>query len=141
MVDIMICNLCYEDMDSHQHLLFDCRYAKQLWSKVCLKIGLYWGEMEWNDTVNFFAAMENENTINSIIRRLSLAASVYLVWIERNCRLFKEEKKSVEELFEVFSDTIRFRLASLKAKPISAVLKAQDDWNVQMVIKASDTNQ
>lgn len=49
---MMICNLCYEDMDSHQHLLFDYKYAKQLWSKVCLKIGLYWGEMEWNDTVN-----------------------------------------------------------------------------------------
>lgn len=47
----------------------------------------------------------------------------------------------MEELFEVFSDTIRFRLASLKAKAINAVLKAQDDWNMQMVIKASDTNQ
>ena len=67
---------------------------------------------------------QSGNTINSIIRRLCLAASVYLIWRERNCRLFKEEKRSVKELFEVFRDTIRFRLASLKAKPISAVLRA-----------------
>ncbi|PWA65447.1 reverse transcriptase zinc-binding domain-containing protein [Artemisia annua] len=109
-------------------------YAKQFWFKVCLKMGVHWNEMEWDNTVNLFAAMENGNTITSIIRRLCLVASVYLIWRERNCRLFKEETRSVEELFEVFSDTIRFRLASLKAKPTSAVIRAQDDWNVQMVI-------
>ncbi|PWA51947.1 reverse transcriptase zinc-binding domain-containing protein [Artemisia annua] len=138
--DMMICSLCYEDMDSHQHLFFDCKYAKQFWFKVCLKMGVHWNEMEWDNIVNLFAAMKNGNTITSIIRRLCLAASVYLIWRERNCRVFKEETRSVEELFEVFSDTIRFRLASLKAKPTSAVIRAQDDWNVQMVTKTNITN-
>lgn len=138
--DMMVCTLCYEAMDSHQHLFFDCKYAKQFWLKVCLKMGLSWEEMEWNDTINFFAEMDNGNTIKSIVRRLCLAASVYMIWKERNYRLFKEEKRSVDELFEVFKETVRLRLASLKAKPTSSVFKVQDDWNVQMVTKSNVIN-
>ena len=91
--------------------------------------------MEWNETVDTTANMDSGSTIKSIIRRLSLAASVYLIWRERNGRLFKNEKRSVDELFEVFVDTIRLRLAGLKAKSTVAVLSAQAEWNVQMVDK------
>ncbi|PWA48460.1 reverse transcriptase domain, Reverse transcriptase zinc-binding domain protein [Artemisia annua] len=122
-------------MDSHQHLFFKCKYTKLFWSKVCLKIGLNWVEMEWNDTVDSLANMDNESTIKNIIRRLSLAASVYLICRERNCRLFKNENRSVDELYEMFVDTIRLRLAGLKAKPTVAVLNAQVEWNVRMVAR------
>ncbi|PWA37062.1 reverse transcriptase domain, Reverse transcriptase zinc-binding domain protein [Artemisia annua] len=134
----MVCALCNEDSDSHQHLFFACNYAKQFWNRVCLKIG-YIGE-NGNETVRRYTGMEQGNTITSIIRRLSIAASVYLIWRERNCRLFKEERRSVEELFELFCDTIKLRLASLKAKPSMAVIKAQEEWKVQMLVGVCDPN-
>lgn len=93
--DMMVCALCNEDSDSHQHLFFACNYAKQFWNRVCLKTGLHWDEWDWNDTIRRQAGMEHGNNITSIIRRISIAASVYLIWRERNCRLFKEEKRSV----------------------------------------------
>ena len=36
---MMVCSLCLEDMDSHKHLFFKCKYARMFWAKVCLKIG------------------------------------------------------------------------------------------------------
>nr|GEU91504.1 ribonuclease H-like domain-containing protein [Tanacetum cinerariifolium] len=57
--------------------------------------------------------------------RLSLAASVYLIWQERNRRIFKEEKRSTKELFSIFKDTIKLRLMSLKVKDSCAVRGVQ----------------
>ena len=44
--DMMVCSLCSEDMDSHHHLFFTCKFSKEFWKKVCLKIDLKWGEWE-----------------------------------------------------------------------------------------------
>ncbi|GJS57687.1 RNA-directed DNA polymerase, eukaryota, reverse transcriptase zinc-binding domain protein [Tanacetum coccineum] len=62
--------------------------------------------------------------------RLSLAASVYLIWQERNRRIFKDEKRNVDELFSIFKDTIRLRLMSLKVKDSCAVRTVQKERDV-----------
>ncbi|GJZ77259.1 hypothetical protein Tco_0641931, partial [Tanacetum coccineum] len=48
-----------------------------------------------------------------------------------NC-LFRGEKRSIDELYEVFVESIRLRLSSLKAKLTKAVTKAQLNWNIKM---------
>ncbi|PWA73271.1 RNA-directed DNA polymerase, eukaryota, Reverse transcriptase zinc-binding domain protein [Artemisia annua] len=93
---------------------------------------------EWGETVSRYAAMDSGNNIKSIIRRLSFAPSVYLIWKERNCRLFRDEKRSVEDLFELFCDIIKLRLAGMKVKPTPALLRAQKEWNVKMVMGKND---
>ncbi|PWA74759.1 RNA-directed DNA polymerase, eukaryota, Reverse transcriptase zinc-binding domain protein [Artemisia annua] len=75
--DLMVCPLCYSDMDSHSHLFFKCSYEKML-----LKMGSKCNNLEWNGLINDFASQSNGNSIGSIIRRLCLAISVYLIWQE-----------------------------------------------------------
>ncbi|GJY12210.1 RNA-directed DNA polymerase, eukaryota, reverse transcriptase zinc-binding domain protein [Tanacetum coccineum] len=36
--DMMACPLCNQDIDSHQHLFFQCQYANQFWAKAKSKI-------------------------------------------------------------------------------------------------------
>ncbi|GJV62916.1 hypothetical protein Tco_1473744 [Tanacetum coccineum] len=90
------------------------------------KIGVIYLELEWNDLVHMITGLYIGNSIESIIRRLGLAASVYLVWQERNYRIFRGEKKNPNKLAELFYETIRLRLMSLKVKKSIAVLKAQE---------------
>ncbi|GJW95770.1 RNA-directed DNA polymerase, eukaryota, reverse transcriptase zinc-binding domain protein [Tanacetum coccineum] len=89
-------------------------------------------DMEWNEIVDSFSQMYIGNYIGSIIRRIGLATSVYLIWKERNCRIFKEEMKSVKELTEELFEIMRLRLSSLKAKKSQAVLRAQLRWNTKL---------
>ena len=63
-----------------------------------------------------------------------MAACVYQIWQERNLRLFKEESKNVEILFEELCVVMRLRLSSLKVKNFEAVLRAQKNWNISMDI-------
>ncbi|PWA77472.1 reverse transcriptase domain, Reverse transcriptase zinc-binding domain protein [Artemisia annua] len=91
-------------------------------------------ESDWKNIVSNMTLMYNGSSIDSIIRRLGLAASVYLIWQERNLRLFKEESRSVEILFEELCEIIRLRMSSLKVKNSEAVLRAQKSWNISLDI-------
>ncbi|PWA58483.1 RNA-directed DNA polymerase, eukaryota, Reverse transcriptase zinc-binding domain protein [Artemisia annua] len=134
--DLMICPLCYNDMDSHSHLFFKCKYAGQFWGKVLVNIEINCGNMEWNEIVNEFARKFNGNSIGSVIRRLSLAASVYLIWQERNNKLFRGKQRGWEELYKMFHETIRMRLMNLKVKPIC---KVQQAWDAKMKVVTNGT--
>ncbi|GJR26469.1 putative nucleotidyltransferase, ribonuclease H [Tanacetum coccineum] len=74
----------------------------------------------------------NGNSINSIVRRLCLAASVYFIWQERNSRIFKDEKRKVEVLFKALCDTIKLRLYSLKVRASKAVINIEKIWDIRM---------
>ncbi|GJZ63709.1 RNA-directed DNA polymerase, eukaryota, reverse transcriptase zinc-binding domain protein [Tanacetum coccineum] len=106
----------YEDLRSNGDELKWCKtgMAKQ-------KLGVMYLELEWNDLVDMIDGMYIGNSIESVIRRLGLAANVYLIWQERNCILFKGEKRRPNELAEVFYEIIRMRLMSLKT-PIKGCL-------------------
>ena len=136
--DLMVCSLCNKDMDSHSHLFFKCEYSEQLWKKVYQRLDIDCGDMEWDDIVIDLAGRFNGNSIRSIIRRLSLAACVYLIWQERNQRIFRDEHRSWDELFEVFWETIRLRLMSFKTKKSIAVLKVQKEWSVRFNMVDND---
>ncbi|GKC95579.1 reverse transcriptase zinc-binding domain-containing protein, partial [Tanacetum coccineum] len=137
--DVMRCPLCKNDTDSHTHLLFECEFSKAIWAKVIRKIGVDWKETNWSNNVEAFAIRWNGNSINSIIIRISLAASVYMIWQERNNRIFRDEMRNPDEIYKILEDIIRIRLLSLKVKNSVAVKKAQEIWNVKMnIIDSSD---
>ncbi|GKA24381.1 hypothetical protein Tco_0710414, partial [Tanacetum coccineum] len=92
----------------------------------------------WTDIVKDFSTMYCGNSINSIIRRLCLAAYVYLIWPERNCRIFRNERRNVEGIFDSFTEIIRMRLLTLKAKKSQDVIKAQKKWNVSLICPNED---
>nr|GEY38464.1 reverse transcriptase zinc-binding domain-containing protein [Tanacetum cinerariifolium] len=108
--------------------------SEEFWRIAMTKMGVKYAQMDWNDIVNHIASMYCGNSIDSVIRRLGLAACVYvyLIWQERNFRIFRDEKRSSKELVEVFSELIRMRLLSLKVKKSNVVLRVQKKWNVSL---------
>ena len=86
----------------------------------------------WGDVIGSFAGCYNGNSISSVVRRLCLAACVYLVWQERNNRLFRDENRSVDDLFKRFCDIVKMRLASLKMRKSNAVSETERVWDVKL---------
>ncbi|GJV28523.1 hypothetical protein Tco_1384971 [Tanacetum coccineum] len=84
----------------------DSIYAAEFWDKVKLKAGIQIANMEWND----------------IVKKVSCI----------NWRIFRDDKRSTDELFGIFEETIRMRLMSLKAKHSANVLKVQQRWNINI---------
>lgn len=133
--DMMVSVLCHEETDSHEHLFFKCKFSNGLWKKVLEKMqGLKWVNLEWQDLIVKLVSVYNGNSINSVVRRLCLATCVYMVWQERNSRLFRDERRSEEVLFHSICDIVRNRLRGLKVKKSKAIRKVEEIWDVQFEV-------
>ncbi|GJY36038.1 RNA-directed DNA polymerase, eukaryota, reverse transcriptase zinc-binding domain protein [Tanacetum coccineum] len=129
--DMMVCLLCYDEMDSHKHLFFKCEFANKFWRMVKRKIKFHCADMEWQDLITKLSGMQNGNSVGSIVRRLCLATCVYLVWQERNNKIFRDEARSIDNLFTIFNNIIQWRLSSLKVKKSQAVLSTAEIWDIK----------
>ncbi|KAJ9536430.1 hypothetical protein OSB04_un000388 [Centaurea solstitialis] len=84
------CSLCGSCLDSHQHLFFECTYAALVWAKVRETIGWIDGPQSWNGIMDM---LSGHTPPRKFIHKIGLAASVYMIWKERNKRLFTSERK------------------------------------------------
>ncbi|PWA66857.1 reverse transcriptase zinc-binding domain-containing protein [Artemisia annua] len=107
-------------------------YSNGLWSRVLEKIqGQQWVNIEWQELIEQLANLYNGNAINSVVRRLCLATCVYMIWQERNFRLFRDESRNVELIFQIVCETVKNRLSGLNVKNSVAVKKVEEIWNVK----------
>ena len=56
-----------------------------------------------------------------------------MVCQERNYRIFRDEKRSMEGLFQNICATIKCRLSSLKVKKTSATKSVEKEWGVTFI--------
>ncbi|GJX86340.1 hypothetical protein Tco_0337114 [Tanacetum coccineum] len=115
--------LCNSDIDLH----CKCEFSKEFLNKVIKKIDADCGVSEWNDVVLNFVEKFNGNSIGIIIGKLCPTASVYFLWQERNYIIFGDERRSINELYNMLYEMVKLRLISLKAKITNAVRKTQLD--------------
>ncbi|KAG5565583.1 hypothetical protein RHGRI_001484 [Rhododendron griersonianum] len=83
------CSLCLNGVETHEHLFFSCPYSKEVWQVVLSKnhitrsaLGLL-GEIDW------VCSRMSGASIRCRVYKLSLAASIYWIWRERNNRVFQ----------------------------------------------------
>ncbi|GJU40154.1 RNA-directed DNA polymerase, eukaryota, reverse transcriptase zinc-binding domain protein [Tanacetum coccineum] len=77
-------------------------------------------------------SMGQNNNIGSILRRLVIAATVYYIWHERNCRIFQKKEEKEDVIRKLICDNIKLKLTSLKVKETSAMRRVAELWNVEI---------
>ncbi|GKA08214.1 hypothetical protein Tco_0687545 [Tanacetum coccineum] len=83
-----------------------------------------------DDIILHLQPMSHKRTTRSIIGRLILAASSYLIWLERNNHLFKMIKRSPEEIRDVIMVTVRLKLISFRFKKTVMVNQLLSHWKM-----------
>lgn len=90
------CHLCKKDTEDLEHLFFSCEFSEGVWNKVKVLAAIQRSMVKWYDIIQDLTNSHNGNNIWSVVKRLILAASVYCIWNERNCMIFRDESKSHE---------------------------------------------
>ncbi|XP_071741158.1 uncharacterized protein [Rutidosis leptorrhynchoides] len=119
--------------DSIQHLFFGCKYSKKVWNGV--KQFLLFKGLPFNlhEIVLKLAAYPYRNKIWDIINRLTIAATVYIIWQERNCRFFKGRRRNELELIQCIVEGIRLKLSTFKVKKSAAMAMALRNWKMDLI--------
>ncbi|GJX12117.1 hypothetical protein Tco_0201976 [Tanacetum coccineum] len=82
------------------------------------------------DIITHLQPIARQRTTSSIVGKLLLAASSYYIWIERNNRLFKNAKRSPEELRDSIMVTVRLKLMTFRFKNTANVTRMLDRWKM-----------
>ncbi|KAJ9557121.1 hypothetical protein OSB04_011735 [Centaurea solstitialis] len=85
------CSLCGVCLDSHQHLFFECPYAARVWFQITNAIGWLDAPSTWNEIMG---ALVGPSPPKKFICKIALAAAVYMIWKERNRRIFTSERRT-----------------------------------------------
>ncbi|GJU22438.1 hypothetical protein Tco_1155780, partial [Tanacetum coccineum] len=86
----------------------------------------------WEDIISTLTTQRHNKSIKSGLKRLTMTACVYYIWLERNRRIFTNDRKNNNvEAAEIFSH-LRLKLVSLTVKRTEPVVEISKKWRVEM---------
>ncbi|GKD43787.1 hypothetical protein Tco_1268432 [Tanacetum coccineum] len=84
----------------------------------------------FHDIISYLQPMAHRRTTKSIIGRILMAAASYFIWVERNNRLFKNVRRSPEELHDIIMVTVRLKLLTFRFKNTTMVNELLARWKM-----------
>ncbi|GKB13442.1 RNA-directed DNA polymerase, eukaryota, reverse transcriptase zinc-binding domain protein [Tanacetum coccineum] len=131
--DDLKCGFCKQCSDSVQHLFFQCESPRKIWIKLVklsFKIGVI-GKLQ--DVVESMVSRKGNNNIGNVVDKLILSAAVYFIWQERNFRLFKDECRNEDVLFNLIYDSVRRKLMTVRVKKTSRTDVIASKWKLKWI--------
>ncbi|KAK1427907.1 hypothetical protein QVD17_16636 [Tagetes erecta] len=136
-MNMSCCPLCMRNMDSHEHLFFECDFANQVWKTIRVFTDMVQVEGKWEDIVQFLISRGEWKSISSTVDRLVLGAAAYYIWQERNARLFENDKRTPTQISNVILKTVRMRLLSIRVKDSITTRRIMTRWDI---LKTKESN-
>ncbi|XP_071741274.1 uncharacterized protein [Rutidosis leptorrhynchoides] len=128
--EVLLCPLCSQVPDSHDHLFFACSFSASVWSMATKHVDFPIIANGWKDIYLLLSPFATRKLAKITIIKLIYGASVYIIWQERNKGLFKKGRRSAKQVYEVIYLTVRMKLMSLKWKMSASVLRLKSDWKI-----------
>ncbi|GJU63652.1 putative RNA-directed DNA polymerase [Tanacetum coccineum] len=110
------CSLCDDVPDSHEHLFFNCSYASAIWNHMKHRVDLGHVLHDVYAIIDHFGDSAKRKSSRVVIAKLVVAASAYFIWQERNWRLFKGTKRSVQQVIDCIVSAVRLKLLTCRFK-------------------------
>ncbi|XP_022040986.1 uncharacterized protein LOC110943551 [Helianthus annuus] len=137
-MNMMCCLLCYESLDSHDHLFFECKFSAKVWEFIRAKAGMDNVEAKWSAITEWLRQRARSKSADNLVCRLLVAASAYVIWRERNTRFFKNHARPPENICDSICDTVRYRLMGLKFKNTPKVRRLLQRWDIHGALAVDD---
>ncbi|GJU58688.1 hypothetical protein Tco_1236454 [Tanacetum coccineum] len=115
------CSLCGFQRDSHDHLFFECSFSSKVWKYIHNLAGMELVPPILDDIVQWFQPMANKYSFKNVVGKMIFAAASYYIWIEHNNRLFKNTRRSPEEIRDFVMTTVRLKLITFRFKDSTRV--------------------
>ncbi|XP_020262713.1 uncharacterized protein LOC109838703 [Asparagus officinalis] len=101
------CALCSNNLETCSHLFFECQYSATVWNLVMDWLKFNWKSCNWDSIINWFShSLKRKRNFTEKLKRMALAVSVYMLWSERNLRIFQEKARQPDILFRAIKITI-----------------------------------
>jgi hypothetical protein len=98
----VICPFCSENVETVEHLFFECELIMQIWTDIMVSIEGSSPSLdnfiEWNRIQSMTRGKQKQNRINTVV----LKRFIYAVWKERNTRIFDANNGKTDATFKLW---------------------------------------
>ncbi|KAL4194263.1 hypothetical protein AMTRI_Chr05g67750 [Amborella trichopoda] len=123
--------MCLCEEESNSHLFIYCSLALNLWSRILPVFGLSWVIPESYEALLSMSLDSHWPKASKILWKASMAATICVIWLERNTRIFRGVKCEPTALFNKITAQVIFWASNHKAfKGIPAASFLQDRENL-----------
>ncbi|KAL4283866.1 hypothetical protein GQ457_16G008530 [Hibiscus cannabinus] len=105
-----ICCLCNCVLETGSHLFFKCSFSKSIWEGVLKLCNVLKRVLDWSHEVDWAVKFLKGKSLLVVILKLAWCAFIYLVWRERNHRLFRHTCKSGQDILQAIIEVVQVRL-------------------------------
>ncbi|GJR32032.1 homeodomain-like protein [Tanacetum coccineum] len=129
-LSMLCCKLCDAQPDSHEHLFFECPYSARIWILIRSLAGMELISPRLHDIISYLQPIAHRRNARSVIGRILVAAAAYFIWVEQNNRVFKNSRRSPEELLDSIIVTVRLKLLTFRFNNTTAVQDILARWKM-----------
>jgi mannosylglycoprotein endo-beta-mannosidase len=109
------CILCGTHTETHAHLFFECPTSQIVWQTINARANIYWPCCTWPNLLQWGAIQYcRKDDIQHLIARFLLSATVYILWHERNKRIFNNQHQSAPSIAEEVFQQVRTQVTTLE---------------------------
>ncbi|GLT27312.1 hypothetical protein SLA2020_023190 [Shorea laevis] len=88
------CCFCGTKAETCDHLFFDCDFSRSIWREVLVSFGIRRNPCAWSHEWRWIQRTCKGRRVSKRKIRTALAATIYLIWQERNYRIFQGKMRS-----------------------------------------------
>ena len=125
------CLLCNIQLETHDHLFFECPYSQQLWHNISLRGSFFTPTIPWDLLIPWLSTNWKGNSLQMKTNLLCLSLTVYYLWRERNNRFHVHTSTSVPDLGSLIVQDVRLKLSTYRRVWDTSQNRAiQVDWRL-----------
>ena len=106
------CLMCNLQLETHDHLFFECPYSQQLWHTISLRGTFFTPSIPWGQLIPWLSSNWKGNSLQMKTNLLFLSITVYHLWRERNNRFHVHTSTSVQDLGSLIVQDVRLKLST-----------------------------
>ncbi|XP_020269438.1 uncharacterized protein LOC109844736 [Asparagus officinalis] len=106
------CVLCNrQELETSNHIFFECQFSAEVWNLVMEWLKYRWRSCVWGLVLNWYSYSLKGKGPMKKLKRMCLSTAVYMIWRERNRRIFQGKRKLSAQIlsdikFSVFAKVL-----------------------------------
>ncbi|KAE8711273.1 hypothetical protein F3Y22_tig00110299pilonHSYRG00117 [Hibiscus syriacus] len=110
LINESLCVHCNSELETREHFFLKCPTAVFIWETVFSLSGLHFTACSWETFEAWACLTWKGKSLLTLVMKIVLNALIYIIWEERNKRVFQGRFRSAEEIFKAIKDIGQRRL-------------------------------
>ncbi|XP_020245399.1 uncharacterized protein LOC109823532 [Asparagus officinalis] len=123
------CILCSAQQETSKHMFFECQFSAHIWNEIMEWSDYSWRSCNWDQIISWYSTNLKGKGYMKKIKRMTLSATVYWIWKERNLRIFQGRMHTSDQLVREIKTSILSKVLKRENAYIRPVSEGDKNFN------------